>query len=565
MFDAGKNAEIFSEYFQKLVSAMAVIDNEMDFQDIHGILTEMSVLLNLSKGVTRVYENPINEQLDRGETIISFDTGKPGRPVHTVRFERKLLSIVTMTVYMADDAPPLSDIEFEKLDLVLRLAVTFISRNLVRDNIQRLAFFDDQGFRNIRSFFRYITWHGNAGDFDGMAAINYNLQHFSLINSEQGRDAGDMVLTNHYKYVEGLVGEKGIISRLGGDSFVCIIPQDKLKDLLKYFNQADVVYDKEGHTRSVSARAGIFKIPDGFKVNNLNEIMGKILYACHIAQTGGHDPIVFYDEKLIENRELSMRIQQQFPEAMRNQEFRVFFQPKVDTVTGELAGAEALSRWLKDGEILSPEGFVPILEQTSDICKLDFYVLDRVCGFIRKWLDEGRKVVRISVNFSRKHFINEKLHEKILEIVDKHNVPHEYIEIELTETTTDVEFRALKSIVKGLQANHIRTSVDDFGMGYSSLNLIRVIPWNVIKIDRSFLPKDNESADSISHIMFRNVVNMTREMGLETVAEGVETAAQLHILQDNNCELAQGFLFDRALPAEEFEKRLDAPKYDTYR
>ena len=331
--------------------------------------------------------------------------------------------------------------------------------------------------------------------------------------------------------------------------------------LLDYLTLGKVEYE-EGKTVNISCCAGIFNIPEGYAVRNPNDIMGKIIYAYRIAQTGGHDHIVYHTEELVQGKEQAMRIQQQFPEALKNKEFHVFFQPKVNATTGEICGAEALCRWFKDGKIIPPLDFIPVLEQTSEICKLDFYVLDMVCGYIRKWLDEGRRVVRTSVNFSRKHMINDRLLDNILEIVDKHNVPHEFIEIELTETTTDVEFRDLQRIVSGLQEKHICTSVDDFGMGYSSLNLIRVIPWNVLKVDRSFLPTDDERTDSVRNIMFKNVVAMAREMGLETIAEGVETLAQLEILRDNKCELAQGYLFDKPLPVEEFEKRLDMQRYE---
>ena len=157
--------------------------------------------------------------------------------------------------------------------------------------------------------------------------------------------------------------------------------------------------------------------------------------------------------------------------------------------------------------------------------------------------------------------LNDNLLERIIGIIERYNVPHKYIEIELTETTTDVEFRDLQRVVSGLQQQHIYTSVDDFGMGYSSLNLIRVIPWNVLKVDRSFLPLDNEENSSIRSIMFRHVVAMTKEMGLECIVEGVETRAQLNILKENHCEQAQGFLFDKPLPLAEFEKRLDMKSY----
>ena len=255
-----------------------------------------------------------------------------------------------------------------------------------------------------------------------------------------------------------------------------------------------------------------------------------------------------------------MHIQQLFPTALKEEEFRVFYQPKIDVNTGELIGAEALCRWFHDGKIIPPMDFIPVLEQSTDICKLDFYMLDHVCADIRKWLDEGKEVVRISVNLSRKHMMDYDLLQHIIDIVNKNNVPHKYIEIELTETTTDVEFKDLKRVVRGLQKAGISTSVDDFGMGYSSLNLIKEIPWNVLKVDKSFLPADDD-VDSTRSIMFKYVVAMAKELGLECIAEGVETQTQVEVLRDNRCELAQGFFFDKPLPISDFEQRLTEHKY----
>lgn len=562
MADNGSGSEQFSALFEELVSAMAVVNSDqIDVGEVKDKLNRLAALLRLSKGVTHTYSSPADEKSGRGETIISYDNGKSGRPVHTVRIETSLMSITTMTVYMADDEPDLTDEELARADLVMRTALVFISRNRLQDIAYQFAFYDDQGYRSIRSFFKYLVWNGKPGAFDGMVAANYNFRHFSLVNDKYGREAGDRVLRNHYDCTQKLIGKNGILCRLGGDNFVCIFPREKLEILMEYFRHADVPYDSEGHTIRVSAYVGVFVIPDGYTVTDPNSIMGKVMLAYRVAQAGVNDHIVFYDDELMEGREQAMSIQQQFPGSLEKKEFVVFFQPKVNAVTGEIRGAEALCRWFRDGNIVPPMEFIPVLERSSDICMLDFYVLDRVCGYIRKWLDEGRHVVRISVNFSRKHIVNEHLHEDILGIVDRHRIPHEFIEIELTETTTDVEFRALQRIVGRLQKEGICTSVDDFGMGYSSLNLIRVIPWNVLKVDRCFLPLGEEENSSVNHIMFRNVIRMAKEMGLETIVEGVETGEQLQLLRDNKCDLAQGFLFDRPLPVEEFEKRLDMHKY----
>ena len=562
MVDNNSGSEQFSKLFEELVSAMAVINVEhIDVAVVQDRLNRLAALNRLSKGVTHIYSSPADEKIGRGETIISYDNGKGGRPVHTVRIETSLMSIATMTVYMADDEPDMTEDELAKVDLAMRTALVFISRNRLQDIAYQFAFYDDQGYRSIRSFLRYLAWNGKPGAFDGMVAANYNFRHFSLVNDKYGREAGDRVLRNHYDNIQKLIGQNGTLCRLGGDNFICIFPREKMEIILEYLRRADVAYDDEGHTLTVGTYVGVFVIPEGYTVTDPNAILGKVMLAYRVAQSGVNDHIVFYDDGLMEGKDQAMRIQQQFPFSLKQKEFKVFFQPKVNTMTGEICGAEALCRWFKDGNIVPPMEFIPVIESSMDICMLDFYVLDMVCSYIRRWLDDGRNVVRVSVNFSRKHIVNEQLHEDILGIVNRHRIPHELIEVELTETTTDVEFRALQRIVGALQKEGICTSVDDFGMGYSSLNLIRVIPWNVLKVDRCFLPLGEENKSSVNNIMFKNVIAMAREMGLETIVEGVETTEQLQLLRDNKCDLAQGFLFDKPLPVEEFEKRLDMHKY----
>ena len=208
-----------------------------------------------------------------------------------------------------------------------------------------------------------------------------------------------------------------------------------------------------------------------------------------------------------------------------------------------------------------PMEFIPILELNMDICKLDFYMFETVCRDIRKWLDEGKTVPRISVNFSRKHLGNPDVLGKILEIINRYEIRRKYIEIELTETTTDVEFKDLNRLVTGLRREGIYTSVDDFGNGFSSLNLIRAIPWDVIKIDRSLLPEVTDRDEELTSRMYRHIVAMANDIGLECVTEGVETKKQIDLLKENNCRIAQGFFFDRPMAEEEFAPLLEGTPY----
>ena len=299
-------------------------------------------------------------------------------------------------------------------------------------------------------------------------------------------------------------------------------------------------------------------------MRNPGDVMEKTINAFRAAQSGGKDRVIYYDDTLRARKQKIASVQQDFSDAIANEEFVPFYQPKVDVNTGRIVGGEALCRWFHDGKMISPMDFIPALEQTNDICKLDLYMLEHVCMDQRKWLDggEGRKLVPMSINFSRKNIMNTDLPDMIEKILDKYRIPHESIEVELTETTTDVEFSDLKYIVGSLHEKGIATSVDDFGIGFSSLNLLKDIPWKTIKIDRSFLPEEGDPEDSEKRIMFRGVVAMTKDLGFECIAEGVETEYQRQLMRECGCDIAQGYFYDRPLPKEEFESRLVTKQYE---
>lgn len=291
-------------------------------------------------------------------------------------------------------------------------------------------------------------------------------------------------------------------------------------------------------------------MPQSLRNNGQRQHCGK--YCQKRLKTG----CVFFDENLKKNRNEVKLVESAFSDAIENEEFQVYYQPKVYLKDYTLRGAEALCRWFKDGKMIPPDKFIPALEQSKSICVLDFYMLEHVCCDIRRWLDEGRPVVKVSVNLSRRHLGDMDLLDNIISRIDKYNVPHKYIEIELTETTTDVKFSDLRKIVFGLREAGISTSIDDFGMGYSSLNLIKELPWSVLKIDKSFLPDENDT-DSQKYVMLKHIIALAQDIGLECIVEGVASSEHVRLLKENNCFLAQGFYFDRPMSVEGFEKRLD--------
>ena len=547
--------------FESLMKKM----NSIKENDIDTSWPEMSRIcdfLRVAKVTSTSYANARLESMDRGERIISYDSGKPCVEIINNRIITEMMTIISCRIYIEAGAAPWTQTERERIELLINTVTVYVSRSRIMAAAERFAFFDEDGFRNLRFFIKSLQRHGPVGELNGKYAVNFNLKHFSLVNQQVGRRAGNFVMQGFYNKAEEIIGLEGFIGRMGGDNFVAVCPADRFEGLLELFGGTGIVYDQNtGDKVMVEASAGIYEIPADYKYSDIGDILDKIIGALAAARMNGKEDIIFFNHEMSQRKQRINRLQRLFPEALRREEFRVFYQPKIDISSGELIGAEALCRWFHDGKIIPPGDFIPMLEEGIDICKLDFYMLDHVCRDLRRWMDEGRKVVRVSVNLSRKHMLNVDLLDHLLEIVDRNNVPHELIEVELTETTTDVEFRDLKRVVSGLQQAGISTSVDDFGMGYSSLNLIKEIPWNVLKIDKSFLPVDEDDENSTRSVMFKYVVAMAKELGLECIAEGVETEDQVRILKDNHCELAQGYFFDRPLPVEEFEKRLDKAIY----
>lgn len=559
------NEESQKRYYTLLEQLLENINRpkDVDFDTINDILVELFKVLRVSKAIAEFYPSQDHEKASKGQIFVCFESTGSNKVAFTKRIVTKAMTVIRCTVYMLEDEEPFDDEELKKVEIVCNVMLNFIAYDGLQGIVEDLTFYDEDGYRNVRAFMRFLYELKLKTNIGNYSAIHFNLKHFTLVNQEIGRSAGDMAMRNYYELIERIIGSEGIVCRLGGDNFVAIVNNERLSDIISIIEGAPVEYDCNDSARiMVSATAGVYRIPEDHTSEDSRDILDKAVVASQAAKKGDKENVVYYDDNMILEKEKTMRIQQMFPEALANKEYQVYYQPKIDIGTGIIIGAEALCRWIRDDEVISPADFIPILEQSSDICKLDFYMLDCVCKDIRRWLDEKRDVVRVSVNFSRKHMMDVDFLEHIIRVIDDNNVPHKFIELELTETTTDVEFRDLKRIVSGLQKAGIYTSVDDFGMGYSSLNLIKEINWNVLKVDKSFLPIDEDDDKSTRSIMFKYVVAMAKELGLETLAEGVETKNQIEILKNNNCNLAQGYYFDKPLPKNDFEERLDQHKYE---
>lgn len=522
------------------------------------ILEPICKFLRISRISSAVFDSTCDSAIIKSAPHIYYDDGNADS-TRVLKFtENNVRACKANYSFMqSKSGQDWSDEEVQQIEAFEKLIYTFCDRSYASTIAKDLSMFDNDLMVYPLTFFlatvKNLIRQGRIGEFGG---VYFNIKHFSSINDRFGRDCATNIMKQFIHGIQEKILYEECICRVGGDNFVVLFKKDNLNIIKNYLSGMPITFN-DGETVTVTTTAGYYMIPEA--TESATDVMDRISTAYQLAKSVYKRPFLFYDDEIMQHQTHVKEIEMMFPSAIENEEFKVFYQPKTQLNNYQLAGAEALCRWFRNGRVISPGEFIPVLEGSKAICTLDFYMLDHVCRDIRRWLDEGREAVKVSVNLSRLHLGDGDLLESILRIIDKYKVPHHFIEIELTETTTDVDYKELKKIVYGLKEQDISTSVDDFGVGYSSLNLIREMPWNVLKIDKSFLPTQEEENNDPSKVkMLRHIITMSQDLGLECIVEGVETAEQVKLLKDCKCYLAQGFYFDRPLPVKEFEQKLES-------
>lgn len=522
------------------------------------ILEPICKFLRISRISSAVFDSTCDSAIIKSAPHIYYDDGNADS-TRVLKFtENNVRACKANYSFMqSKSGQDWSDEEVQQIEAFEKLIYTFCDRSYASTIAKDLSMFDNDLMIYPLTFFlatvKNLIRQGRIGEFGG---VYFNIKHFSSINDRFGRDCATNIMKQFIHGIQEKILYEECICRVGGDNFVVLFKKDNLNIIKNYLSGMPITFNDE-EAVTVTTTAGYYMIPEA--TESATDVMDRISTAYQLAKSVYKRPFLFYDDEIMQHQTHVKEIEMMFPSAIENEEFKVFYQPKTQLNNYQLAGAEALCRWFRNGKVISPGEFIPVLEGSKAICTLDFYMLDHVCRDIRRWLDEGREAVKVSVNLSRLHLGDEDLLESILRIIDKYKVPHHFIEIELTETTTDVDYKELKKIVYGLREQDISTSVDDFGVGYSSLNLIREMPWNVLKIDKSFLPTQEEEDKDPSKVkMLRHIITMSQDLGLECIVEGVETAEQVKLLKDCKCYLAQGFYFDRPLPVKEFEQKLES-------
>lgn len=450
----------------------------------------------------------------------------------------------------------------EKADLETMTSVLFfhLARHRMITQAQRNAMTDYlTGLPNTGGYMEQAAAIFARHELPRYNAFYFNLKGFGLVNRKFGQRETDEIIKRYAMILRRFANEDEVIGRLGGDNFVALILKERTQDFLKLLAGAETYAMVGGEHVPVLVRAvtGVYEIDES--ITDFSNVLSECAVALNVARNVVKKPYLFASKELNDRVFRQKQIAARFPEALKDEEFLVYYQPKVETDSYMIVGAEALVRWFSAGKIISPAEFVPVVEQDGSICRLDFYMLEHVCRDIRSWLDESIEPVQISVNFSRKHLSNPNLAEDIMAVLQKYEVPPKYIEIEVTETTDEEEQGMLSLFMNKMKQCKISTAIDDFGTGYSSLNILRTFPVDVLKIDKSFIDNGNSDNDSI---VLTNIIRMAKELHMDVITEGVEKWSQVKFLHDMKCNKVQGFLFDKPMPRMEFEKKIRTKQYD---
>lgn len=398
------------------------------------------------------------------------------------------------------------------------------------------------------------------------AYVAFDIDNFKYINEMFGYEYGNKVLIYIADTMRVFIKPGELCARASSDKFALLLEDTGSKEDLEarvkaLFKEISEGRDPEDwlNVCAMSFSSGIYRIEGNM---DINEVRANANLARTECKKSIVDEIIFYDEKLKNRRVEEKELEYEAEKALVNKEFLVYFQPKYDVETEKIIGAEALVRWNHpERGMLSPGWFVPLFEANGFITEVDLYVLNQVCELLEKWMMLAVPPICISVNLSRVHLYEKDLVERLTEVVRQHNVPPEYIEFELTESAFYEGTDDLLRIMNQIKAAGFRLSMDDFGSGYSSLNLLRRLPVDVLKLDKVFLEECDETAMEIDAAedetrgkqIVTHVISMAKDLKMEVLAEGVETRDQKEFLQTARCDMIQGYYYARPMPMKEFE------------
>lgn len=386
------------------------------------------------------------------------------------------------------------------------------------------------------------------------ALLYIDIDDFKYINDVCGYAGGDAILKRLAEALLNFIGHDEIVAKIAADHFILLLlyeDRDSFENRVKTLDRLLSSFNDETAACHTVFSCGICIINTD---DTIVEALDHAHYAKDSQQRARHNTYLYFSDDIMRRVREEKNLEESMGVSLANGDFIPYFQPKVDMTTGELVGAEALVRWRhpKRG-LISPGVFIPLFERNGFITRIDFHIYEETCRFLRALLDGGKRVIPISCNFSRIHFLDLTFPERLLNVARKHGVPTDLVDIELTETIAMGNTNMTIQQVTRLKELGFNISIDDFGTGYSSLGLLCKLDMDMLKLDKMFL--DQAQTSPCNRELIEGLLQMAARLGITVLCEGVETAEQADFLKDIGCTLAQGYLYDRPLPREDFERK----------
>ncbi len=413
---------------------------------------------------------------------------------------------------------------------------------------------DLTGLDYKQTFLNKVYTHLKGNPNDDLLMLAVDIDHFKLFNNYYGWEKGDRYLQLIAKYMKEFVQRYGgLAGYLGGDDFALLVPK-KRQELMMFGNMVWESPELAEYEVGFAPKVGIYEIKD------TTEPVGSIYDHAKIALENIRDDytkrISWYDHSMFQNVRDEFELLVDIKRGAAAGEFTFFVQPKVSMTTGKIVGGEALVRWMHEEKgMVSPGVFIPVLEKNGFISQIDKMVWEAVAKWLRKRIDEGHRSVPVSINISRADIFTMDVTAYLQSLLEKYDLPVELLEVEITESAFVEEMDKIEVELKRLHEAGFTVLMDDFGSGYSSLNTLKDLAIDILKIDMKFLRMDTSNINKGVSIL-ESVVNMARSLHIPTIVEGVETDEQVAFLTEMGCVYAQGFHFYRPMPVDEFERLL---------
>jgi diguanylate cyclase (GGDEF)-like protein/PAS domain S-box-containing protein len=398
-----------------------------------------------------------------------------------------------------------------------------------------------------------------------IALLFIDLDRFKDINDSLGHRLGDRLLQDVAGRLSAALGKGETLVRQGGDEFIVLLTdigdgemaEVRARDFLEHLNQPFVT---DGNQLHVGASIGLSLYPDD--AADAEQLLGDADTAMYVAKRQGGGQVARHTPEMKQRVQLRASIEARLHRAIEQRAFSLHYQPKFDTTSGRLLGAEALLRWQDDGQWIPPDRFISVAEETGLIIPLGHWVLSEAIACLARWNQQSPTPLHMAINLSARQFWPGDLAETVAALCAEHGVACTQIELEVTESMLLQAEGNHVDMLHAMRAHGFRLALDDFGTGYSSLSYLHRLPFTSLKIDRSFVAALIDEAGDYAggSALVPAIITMAHNLGLEVVAEGVETAAQLVLLRDFHCDIHQGYLSGRPMPEADFRQRfLEAP------